>query len=178
MKSRARRRGLALPAALVLLTLLALALAAAQRAAAMQWRSAQWRGAQLQAREDAWAALGAARDGLAAQGWPLAPQDCHTQARLAQARPCAGPPGAPGDVSWTRLQRGSSPCTQACAWHVQVLDAPAADPSAATVPTLRITAYAGRTPEQAEAMVQLDLDLLRRGDSVPRPRVRTWRVLR
>ncbi len=190
LAARRRCRGLALPGTLLMLTLMALAMAAAQRGAVLQWRAARWECTRLQAREDAWAALRAAQAWVDAQGRRLRVQDCSNPLVAddpGDGRLCAQAPGAPGDASWTRLSPGTQPCTQTCAYHVQLLQAPGVgedardgSPVGSPVgsplpPALRLSAWAGGP---STALLQLDLQLHSRPGQAPRYVPRAWRALR
>ncbi len=171
------RRGLALPAALVLLGMLGLLLAAAQRAAALQWRGAAMRQAQVQSREDALAALSAAQHWLLAQGARQAVQDCEAAPRSAAPRLCRQAPGDTARPPWEQGVRGGiDGCVHECGFHVQALG----DPRDADAPpprgqALRLSVYS-RGP--ATTVLQVDLCLQRRDDAPPRLLRRASRVLR
>ena len=171
-----QRRGLALPAALVLLGMLGLLLAAAQRAAALQWRGAAVRQAQVQAREDALAALSAAQHWLLTQAAPQAVQDCEAAPRSAAPRLCRQAPGDATRPPWEQgVRDGIDGCMHECGFHVQALG----DPRDADAPpqgqALRLSAYS-RGP--ATTVLQVDLWLQMGDDAAPRLLRRASRVLR
>ena len=171
------RRGLALPAALVLLGMLGLLLAAAQRAAALQWRSAAMRQSQVQAREDALAALYAAQQWLLAQGALQAAQDCDAAPRPASPRLCRQALSDAVRPPWDQGVRGGiDGCVHDCGFHVQALDDPRdADAPPPSGQALRISAY---SRGEVTAVLQLDLWLQRRDDAPPRLLHRASRILR
>ena len=171
-------RGLALPAALLLLGMLGLLLAAAQRAALLEWRSAAMRESQVQAREDALAALSAARHWLLARGALQAVQDCEAAPRPAAPRLCRQALRDAARPPWDQgVHGGIDGCVHECGFHIQVLDDPrdAAAAPASQGQALRLSAYA-RGP--ATTVLQLDLWLQRRDDAPPRLLRRASRVLR
>lgn len=174
---RAARSGLALPAALVVLSLLGLLLAGAQRAAALQWRMAAWLTAGLQTREDARAAAAAALRWLRAGGRELTPVDCTRAATPRRPRVCSDPAPA-ARPPWAQAWHGGiDGCRGACGFHVQAL--PALDGADARGERswlgFRVHAYAA---EATPVVLQLDVQLLTAAATAPRLRLLAWRTLR
>lgn len=167
--------GIALAAALVVLGLLGILLAAGQRAAALHWRGAALASASLQSREDALAALAAAKQWLLAGGHALPAGDCvrpGNRARVAP-QPCrAAPTGAP--EAWPGAwSEGIDGCRAACGFHVQALDAAATGPDRERA--FRIHAHGAGPPR---TVLRLDVVVADPPGRAPRLRHVAWRAWR
>ena len=170
--ARQAGRGLALPAALVVLGMLGLLLAGSQRAALLQWRNAALEAARVQALEDANAAATAATRWLLASGHASAARDCtDTQQSAATPMVCRGEP-APWPRAW---RRGIDGCRHACGFQIQAL--PALDGADAdgrrSWRGFRIHAHGAGA---VHATLRVDVQVLRDASGVPRLRQLAWQA--